>query len=115
LTSIPTLLCRESTWELCSETQYLWLTICFFHNRGQTLQITASGELTETIEEGAKVNLVVKWGLITLISQTVELCDQIKEVDMECPLEKGPMTLKKEVKLPSVIPPVSNTRGLDSQ
>lgn len=52
--------------------------------------------------------LVVKWGLITLISQTVDLCEQIKEVDLECPLEKGPMTLTKDVKLPNAIPPVSN-------
>lgn len=54
------------------------------------------------------MNLVVKWGLITLIQQTVDLCEQIKEVDLECPLEKGHMTLTKEVKLPNAIPPVSN-------
>lgn len=78
------------------------------HNRGAPLLITASGVLSETIEEGATVNLVVKWGLITLIQQTVDLCEQIKEVDLECPLEKGHMTLTKEVKLPNAIPPVSN-------
>ncbi|CAI7568516.1 unnamed protein product [Penicillium pancosmium] len=74
---------------------------------GATLTITASGVLSETIEEGATVALVVKWGLITLISQTVDLCEQIKEVDLECPLEKGPMTLTKDVKLPNAIPPGS--------
>jgi hypothetical protein len=58
------------------------------------------------VDKGAKVALTVKWGLITLISQEVDLCDQIKNVDLECPLNKGEMTLKKEVQLPKAIPKV---------
>lgn len=77
------------------------------HNSGTTLTIKASGTLSETVDKGATVNLVVKWGVITLISQTVDLCEQIKNVDLECPLEKGHMALTKEVKLPAHIPPVS--------
>lgn len=75
-------------------------------NSGQTLTIQASGTLLETIEKGATVALEVKWGLITLIQQTVDLCDQLKNVDMECPLKKGKMILTKEVDLPKQIPPV---------
>ena len=52
------------------------------------------------------MNLEVKWGLITLIKQTVDLCEELKNVDLECPLEKGEMILKKEVELPKQIPPV---------
>lgn len=52
------------------------------------------------------MNLEVKWGLITLIKQTVDLCDELKNVDLECPLEKGEMVLTKEVDLPKQIPPV---------
>jgi hypothetical protein len=62
--------------------------------------------LLERIEKGATVNLEVKWGLITLIKQTVDLCDELKNVDLECPLEKGEMVLTKEVDLPKQIPPV---------
>jgi len=57
------------------------------------------------------VNLEVKWGLISLIHQTVDLCDQLKNVDMECPLEPGDMILTKEVELPKQIPPVGSNQS----
>ncbi|KAF2453643.1 phosphatidylglycerol/phosphatidylinositol transfer protein precursor [Lineolata rhizophorae] len=72
---------------------------------GKTLVISAKGTLSEPIEEGAKVHLQVKYGLITLINQEADLCDQVKNVDLECPLEKGETTLTKEVNLPNEIPP----------
>ena len=70
------------------------------------MTISAKGTLLERIDQGATVNLEVKWGLITLIKQTVDLCDELKNVDLECPLEKGSMILTKEVDLPKQIPPV---------
>jgi len=72
---------------------------------GQTLDIKASGILKENVEEGAKIHLQVKYGLITLINQEANLCDQVKNVDLECPLEKGPLELTKSVELPKQIPP----------
>jgi len=72
---------------------------------GQTLEIKATGILKETVEEGAKIHLQVKYGLITLINQEAKLCDQVKNVDLECPLEKGPLELTKSVDLPNQIPP----------
>jgi len=72
---------------------------------GTTLTVTASGVFTEDVEEGAKVHLQVKYGLITIIRQTADLCDTVKNVDLECPLEKGKMTLSKDVELPKEIPP----------
>jgi len=74
-------------------------------SRGQTLVISATGNLTEPVESGAKVHLQVKYGLITLINQEADLCDQVKNVDLECPLEEGPTTFMKEVSLPRQIPP----------
>ncbi|KAF3394582.1 Phosphatidylglycerol/phosphatidylinositol transfer protein [Penicillium rolfsii] len=71
----------------------------------QTLTITASGTLHETITKGAVVNVEVKWGVITLVKQTMDLCDQIENVDLNCPLEKGSMVLTKQVDLPKQIPP----------
>ena len=70
------------------------------------MTINANGTLNERVEEGAYVNVEVKWGLITLIKQTINLCDQIENVDMKCPLEKGTMSLTKQVDLPRQIPPV---------
>ncbi|KAJ6064347.1 hypothetical protein N7499_013027 [Penicillium canescens] len=71
----------------------------------EKLIISATGTLLDRVEKGATVNLEVKWGLITLIKQTVDLCDELKNVDMSCPLEKGKMVLTKEVELPKQIPP----------
>ncbi|OGE53781.1 hypothetical protein PENARI_c007G08400 [Penicillium arizonense] len=72
---------------------------------GEKLIISATGTLLDRVEKGATVNLEVKWGLITLIKQTVDLCDELENVDLSCPLEKGKMVLKKEVELPKQIPP----------
>ncbi|KAI9720240.1 MAG: hypothetical protein M1812_003058 [Candelaria pacifica] len=72
---------------------------------GKNLTIEATGTLSEDIEDGAYVLLIVKYGFITLINQKAELCEQIKNVDLECPLRKGLTTLTKEVPLPIEIPP----------
>jgi len=74
-------------------------------NSGSTLSITAEGYFTNDVEEGAKVHLQVKYGLITIIRQTADLCDTVKNVDLKCPLKKGRMTLSKDVDLPKEIPP----------
>lgn len=74
---------------------------------GESLSITAEGTLNEEVEEGAKVHLQVKYGLITLINQEAQLCDYVKNVELKCPLKKGDMTLSKSVDLPKEIPPAS--------
>merc|ERR1711977_813750 len=72
---------------------------------GKKLSIAASGTLHEDVEEGAKVHLQVKFGLITLINQEADLCDQVDKVELSCPLKKGDLKLTKEVELPRQIPP----------
>lgn len=69
--------------------------------------IKAIGTVHDTIEEGAYVLLQVKYGLIRLISTKADLCEQIENVDMECPIEKGVVSILKTVDLPNEIPPVS--------
>lgn len=77
-----------------------------WRHRGQTLKVKAKGKLSKDVEEGAKVHLQVKYGLITIIKQEADLCDTVKNVDLECPLKKDKETdLSKEVDLPSQIPP----------
>lgn len=68
------------------------------------MTISASGVLSKDIKQDSKVQLQVKYGLITLIKQTADLCDQIGNVDLECPLQKGQMTLTKEVDIPKEVP-----------
>jgi hypothetical protein len=49
--------------------------------------------------------LQVKYGLIRLISTKADLCEQIENVDLECPIEKGKISITKDVDLPKEIPP----------
>lgn len=71
---------------------------------GKGLTIKAKGDFKEKIE-GGKMHLQVKYGLITLINQDADLCDTVGKADLDCPLEKGEMTLTKDVDLPKAIPP----------
>lgn len=72
---------------------------------GKELVIKASGIIFETIEQGAYVLLTVKYGLIQLVKTKADLCEQIGNVDLECPLDKGKMVITKSVDLPKEIPP----------
>ncbi|KAK4993577.1 Phosphatidylglycerol/phosphatidylinositol transfer protein [Elasticomyces elasticus] len=72
---------------------------------GKALNISAKGTLSEDIEDGAKVHLQVKYGLIRIINQEADLCEQVGQVDLKCPLKKGEMVLTTSVELPNEIPP----------
>lgn len=72
---------------------------------GNTLVIEATGTVKEAIEDGAYVDLEVKYGYIRLISTRADLCKEIKNVDLECPIEKGKVSIIKSVDLPKEIPP----------
>ncbi|KAI4870008.1 phosphatidylinositol/phosphatidylglycerol transfer protein [Hypoxylon rubiginosum] len=72
---------------------------------GAELVIRATGTVFETITTGAIVNLVVKYGLIRLISTQADLCEQIGNVDLECPIEKGVLSITKAVEIPKEVPP----------
>lgn len=81
---------------------------CFLLS-AKNLSIIASGTLKQDVEEGAYIEVQVKYGLITLIKQKLDLCDQVVNIDLDCPLEKGPLKFTKTVELPAHIPPVSRT------
>ncbi|KPI43911.1 Phosphatidylglycerol/phosphatidylinositol transfer protein [Cyphellophora attinorum] len=72
---------------------------------GEKLVIEANGTFSQDIEPGATVFLQVKYGLITLIKQEADLCDNLPKIDMECPVKKGVLTIKKEVDIPKQVPP----------
>jgi ML domain len=62
--------------------------------------------LLEDIEKDAYVILQVKYGLIRLVNTQADLCEQVSNVDLECPIKKGKTTITKDVDLPKEIPPV---------
>ncbi|KAL8659623.1 MAG: hypothetical protein Q9226_000328 [Calogaya cf. arnoldii] len=76
--------------------------------KGKALQIKAKGNFTLKIEQGAYINLSVKYGLITLVKTQADLCEQMKEVDESCPLN-GAKDFTKDVTLPKEIPPGTYT------
>ncbi|ODQ64898.1 hypothetical protein NADFUDRAFT_83053 [Nadsonia fulvescens var. elongata DSM 6958] len=73
--------------------------------RGENLTINAVGFLAKEIKEGAYVDVEVKFGYIRLLRQQFDLCEQVENIDMKCPLEPGPLSINKTVELPSQIPP----------
>lgn len=74
---------------------------------GKTLVISATGVLHDVVAQGAYVDIVVKYGVITLIKKTFDLCENAGQVDLECPVDQGKLILEKSVDLPAAIPPVS--------
>jgi hypothetical protein len=76
--------------------------------------LQATGNFKDKVEKGFKMHLQVKYGLITLINQEADGCDTIGKADLECPLDKGEMTLSKDVDLPREIPPVRTSQSRDS-
>jgi len=72
---------------------------------GTTLVIKAKGKVSEDIIEGAYALIVVKYGIIKLLTTKADLCEQVKNVDLECPIEKGLLVIEKSVDLPNEIPP----------
>ncbi|KAK4130010.1 hypothetical protein BT67DRAFT_248529 [Trichocladium antarcticum] len=80
---------------------------------GNTLLIAAKGTVKETIGEGAYAKIEVKYGYIRLVSTTADLCKEIKNVELECPVEKGDISILKSVDLPKEIPPGKYTVTAD--
>ncbi|KAB8292314.1 hypothetical protein EYC80_008056 [Monilinia laxa] len=72
---------------------------------GNKLTIEAVGTLSQKLEKGAYVVLQVKYGLIRLINMQQDLCDQVSNVDLNCPVDEGKITITKDVDLPKEIPP----------
>ncbi|KIV89454.1 hypothetical protein PV10_06853 [Exophiala mesophila] len=72
---------------------------------GEKLTIIANGTFSKDIDPGATVFLQVKYGLITLIKQEADLCDNLGQIDLSCPLKEGALSLVKEVDIPKQVPP----------
>lgn len=96
---------------LCDSEEHQLLSIDFIEidpnppTRGANLTISAAGDLEKDIVEGAYVIVDVRYGYIRLLKQTVDLCEEVENVDLECPIEEGYLKMTKQVELPSEIPP----------
>ena len=76
-------------------------------HRGQGLNVSLSGTLSEDIVEGSYADVKVKLGIIKLYDQRVDLCKEVHEIGEQCPFNKGVLNLEKIVDIPRAVPPVS--------
>jgi hypothetical protein len=72
--------------------------------RGKKLTVEASGTLSKDVEAGAKLHLTVKYNSIIILREETDLCDQLPNVGLSCPLKKGPLDVTKEVEITSQVP-----------
>lgn len=73
--------------------------------RGQNLTFVAEGVLKQAVTDGAYVEVDVRYGFIRLIHQTYDLCEEVHNVDLECPIKKGSQVILKQVAIPDEVPP----------
>ncbi|KAF9348679.1 Phosphatidylglycerol/phosphatidylinositol transfer protein [Mortierella sp. AD094] len=73
--------------------------------KGETLTIDAKGTLSGAVVEGAKIDLIVKLGVVKLLTKQLDFCEESAKVDKPCPLEPGEHYLYHTVDLPKEIPP----------
>lgn len=73
--------------------------------KGQNLTFVATGYLSQDVVDGAYVDIDVKYGYIRLIHQTFDLCEEVTNVDLECPIKRGEQVISKLVEIPNEVPP----------
>ncbi|KAK7463662.1 hypothetical protein VKT23_005603 [Stygiomarasmius scandens] len=74
---------------------------------GKDLTVTAIGTASETIDDGALVEVTVKLGLIQLLKKEFDICDEARKANasIQCPIEEGEHRVVQTVSLPKEIPP----------
>ncbi|KAK9899771.1 hypothetical protein P389DRAFT_192081 [Cystobasidium minutum MCA 4210] len=73
---------------------------------GKTMTIYAEGTAKQRIEKGAYADVIVKLGLIKLLTKRFDICEELQNANasMKCPIEKGEHTIVQSVDLPAEIP-----------
>ncbi|KAN0064023.1 hypothetical protein ACQY0O_003629 [Thecaphora frezii] len=74
---------------------------------GQNLTIHAKGSTSIDIRDGSRADVVVKLGLIKLLSREFDICEEARanNAELQCPLTPGDYELSHTVFLPREIPP----------
>lgn len=73
--------------------------------KGANLSFSATGSLAKSITDGAYVVVNVRYGYIKLLEKTFDLCEELVNVDMTCPVSKGAQLISKTVEIPAEVPP----------
>ncbi len=60
----------------------------------------------EEVTDGS-IAIKLKYGILTVLSKTVDLCDAAKEAKLMCPINAGSLTFSTSATIPSIAPGVS--------
>ncbi|OAX42400.1 hypothetical protein K503DRAFT_847858 [Rhizopogon vinicolor AM-OR11-026] len=73
---------------------------------GEDLTVSVVGTAKDRIEDGAYADVVVKLGLIKLLTKTFDVCEEARgaNASIQCPVEEGEYTVVQTVALPKEIP-----------
>ncbi|EPQ28113.1 uncharacterized protein PFL1_04440 [Pseudozyma flocculosa PF-1] len=74
---------------------------------GQNLTVRAKGTISEEVSDGTFADVVVKLGLIKLLTRRFDVCQEARanKAELQCPLAPGEYELTHTVALPREIPP----------
>ncbi|CAG9987734.1 unnamed protein product [Clonostachys byssicola] len=72
---------------------------------GKQVSVKATLDVKQKITSGSYVKVVIKYGLIQLISTTADLCEQVSNAGIKCPVEAGKHQISFQADMPRVIPP----------
>ncbi|KAJ3565775.1 hypothetical protein NP233_g7429 [Leucocoprinus birnbaumii] len=75
---------------------------------GEDFVVKVTAEATQEIKEGAYADVVVKLGLIKLLSKQFDLCDEARnaKLSVQCPVQPGQYVVEHKVTLPKETPPM---------
>ncbi|KAI9205499.1 ML domain-containing protein [Polychytrium aggregatum] len=73
--------------------------------RGRPLDVKVRGYLNDQVDVGAYLQVRVKLGLFKLVDTRMDLCEEVKQINMECPLEPGYYDIHHTADIPFEVPP----------
>ena len=53
------------------------------------------------------MEIEIKWGFVTVVSEDSNVCDVLKDAGLACPLAAGTYSVSESASLPSEVPSVS--------
>lgn len=76
-------------------------------HKGERISVNASGDLNEIIT-GGQVHVTLKYGIITIVDQTFDLCKLSPQYP--CPVKQGPFSIAYSGEIPGSAPGVRRCR-----
>ncbi|KAI6246980.1 Phosphatidylglycerol/phosphatidylinositol transfer protein [Erysiphe necator] len=69
-------------------------------NKENKVYLDLDAEVTQNIEAGATVEVLVTFARFIIFSETIDLCDLKDSKKSECPILKGPLTVHTQINVP---------------